>query len=122
MARLIVHFARCVSLLVLTSAAGSALAEDPATTQPACTALKGENGIRVVLCTPGLTAEALSSAGREACGPLQRCNAWIWDSADNIPDYTPSKDADIRPEDAGSAVAVWANDSKQLLLIEAVPR
>lgn len=116
------RLARCMGFLLLTSTAAASVAENPEAAQSDCSVLAGEEFIRVVLCPPGLSAEALSVAGREACGALERCNAWIWDDADRIPDYNPKQDADIKPDDAGSAVAVWANDSEQLLLIEAVPR
>lgn len=109
-------------LVLMLAVAGSAAAGDAKLGKSQCSVRDAEGSIRVLICPPGLDQQAHRVAGEEACGARVMCNAWIWDSADKAPKNVPSKDADIRPEDAGNAVAVWANDTKSLMLIRRVPK
>jgi len=102
--------------------AGTAGAEDKTGGKSKCTARSAEGTIRVLICPPGLSKEEMKVAGEEACGIQVLCNAWIWDSGSAAPKNVPGKDADIAPEVAGDAVAVWANDVKSLMLIKKVPK
>lgn len=87
-----------------------------------CSVRHSKGSIRVVICPQGLDQEALRAAGEKACGDVQMCNAWIWDDAEKAPKHAPVADADIGPQYVGEAVAVWANDSRSLMLIEAVSK
>jgi hypothetical protein len=87
-----------------------------------CSVRHAKGSIRVVICPPGLDQEALRAAGEKACGEARMCNAWIWDDAEKAPKDAPAADADLEPQYVGEAVAVWANDSRSLMLIEAVAR
>jgi len=109
-------------LVVMLAVAGSAAAEDAKPRKSQCSVRDGEESIRVLICPPGLDEQAYRLAGEEACGAQLMCNAWIWDSADKAPKNVPKKDSDIDPKAAGNAVAVWANDTKQLMSIRRVPK
>lgn len=98
--------------------AGPALAESGKQTKSQCTVSSAAGSIRVVVCPPGLDQAALHVAGQEACGEELICNAWIWDSADKAPKNSPRTDSDIAQEYARDAIAIWANDSKHLMLVK----
>jgi hypothetical protein len=98
--------------------AGSALAESGDQVKSQCSVTSAEGSIRVVVCPPGLDQDALHVAGQEACGEELICNAWIWDSAEKAPKNSPRTDSDIAQEYAREAIAIWANDSKALMLVK----
>lgn len=85
-----------------------------------CTVKNRSEAIVVVVCQPALDQAVWSKAGRQACGPRTKCNAWIWDDAKKAPDVAPLADANLTAQQSASAVAVWANDSQSLLLIKSV--
>ena len=109
-------------LVLMVAVAGSAAAEDAQPRKSQCSVRDAEESIRVLICPPGLDQQAYRVAGQEACGARLMCNAWIWDSADKAPKNVPKQDSEIDPKAAGDAVAVWANDTKQLMLIRRVPK
>jgi hypothetical protein len=105
------------AIVAMLAAAGHAAEEAAKPAKSQCSVRSAEGSIRVLICPPGLEQQAYRDAGQEACGDQVKCNAWIWDSADRVPKYVPKQDSDIDPKVASEAVAVWANDSKQLMLI-----
>ena len=109
-------------LVLMLAVAGSAAAEVATPGKSQCSLRDAEGSIRVLICPPGLDQQAYRIAGQEACGARLMCNAWIWDSADKAPKNVPKQDSEIDPKAAGDAVAVWANDTKQLMLIRRVPK
>ena len=98
--------------------AGPALAETGKLQKSQCTVSSAAGSIRVVVCPSGLDQDALHVAGQEACGEELICNAWIWDSAEKAPKNSPRTDSDIAQEYARDAIAIWANDSKALMLVK----
>jgi hypothetical protein len=98
--------------------AGSALAESGDQAKSQCSVSSAEGSIRVVVCPPGLDQDALHVAGQQACGEELICNAWIWDSAEKAPKNSPRTDSDIAQDYARNAIAIWANDSKHLMLVK----
>jgi hypothetical protein len=110
------------ALALMLAWAGAAVAADAKPTKSQCTVRSAEESVRVLICPPGLDRDAYRVAGEQACGIRPMCNAWIWDSADKAPKNVPRKDSDIDPKAADAAVAVWANDTKQLMLIRRVPK
>ena len=110
------------SIVLACALAGPAAATDGAVGRSKCTLRDSAEGIRVLICPPGLSQQEMRVAGEEACGVQVMCNAWIWDAGSAAPKNVPKKDTDIEPEVAGNAVAVWANDVKTLMLIKKVPK
>jgi hypothetical protein len=94
------------------------LAETGKQPESQCTVSSTAGSIRVLVCSPGLDQSALHLAGQSACGDELNCNAWIWDSPEKAPKNAPRSDADIDQEHARDAVAIWANDSKHLMLVK----
>ena len=114
--------ATLAGLVLSCSVAGAAGASEAASEKSRCKVLSAEGSIRVVVCPKGLDQEGLRRAGVEACGVVKYCNAWIWDSEEKAPKYSPRIDSDLAQEDVGNAVAVWANDSTSLLKLEKVKK
>jgi hypothetical protein len=109
--------------IALALLAGVALAAEPAPASPAavpkseCKTVSRSTAVVVVLCPKGLAKDAWTAAGQAACGSVMACNAWIWDDAATAPKVAPARDADFDKRATGKAVAVWANDSKSLLVV-----
>ena len=76
--------------------------------------------VTVVFCPPGLSQTALRDAGVQACGTRKPCAAWIWDDPARAPATTPPTPTDMSPEQIAAAVAVWVNESNQLITISPV--
>ena len=74
----------------------------------------------VVVCPPGLEREVWHQVGKETCGSLARCNVWIWDDANKAPEKAPENDADLTKAQVKNAVAVWANDTGQMIILRRV--
>ena len=75
--------------------------------------------ITVVVCPPGLAAIGWQAAGRIACGDRQPCLAWIWDDADLAPETAAPTSEELGGEALATAVAVWVNDDRQLIPMDA---
>jgi hypothetical protein len=93
------------------------LAEQPKPKEP-CETKSSSESIAIVVCAPGLSREAWEAAGRNACGMRSQCNAWIWDNPDYVPDTAPVIDSDLPKKQAGAAVAVWINDTEDMILLK----
>ncbi len=46
----------------------------------------------------------------------------LWDEAQKAPESAPEVDKDLTEDQARDAVAVWVNDSKQLVLLKEVTK
>ena len=86
-----------------------------------CSVQARSDTVVLVLCPPGLDREAWRKAGEGACGAAVRCNAWIWDDRENVPDTAPSTDAELQENDVRNAVAIWVNDAQTLVKVREVP-
>jgi hypothetical protein len=107
-----------LAFVIVSLAAGSARGETGEQPKSRCSVISAAGSIRVVVCPPDLDQDALHVAGQEACGEELICNAWIWDSAEKAPKNSPRTDSDIAQEYAREAIAIWANDSKALMLVK----
>ena len=74
----------------------------------------------IVVCMPGLDQATWHRVGKETCGTLAQCNVWIWNDADKAPEKAPEKDTDLTKEQVRDAVAVWINDTGQMMLLHRV--
>jgi hypothetical protein len=117
------RYSRLFSLVILMASAWQVHAEgDQNVNSQDCHLTSGSQLVKIVVCSPGLVKEAWQQAGQEACGTQSRCNVWIWDEAKKAPESAPEVDKDLTEDQARDAVAVWVNDSKQLVLLEAVTK
>ena len=106
-----------LTLLLAPVLASSVAAQDAQRGKSRC-AVKDSSGLlKVVVCPPGLDEEALRVAGEEACGIAVLCDAWIWDDASKAPREAPEGQSELDPKYTQSAVAVWFNDRKGLLMV-----
>ena len=88
----------------------------------ACTVKSRSERVVVVVCPKGQNQDQLRAAGTAACkGNTGGCNAWIWDDASKAPTKAPAVDADMPKATAGSARAVWLNDSQSLMELRKAP-
>jgi hypothetical protein len=85
-----------------------------------CTIRSRSQRLVLLLCPAGLDREALQLAGENACKPRVTCNAWIWDDAARMPAVAPATDAELPKHLTAQAVAVWAQDSKSLVIVRQV--
>ncbi len=88
----------------------------------ACAVTDRSRQVRVLICDPGQNREVWQVAGATACAGETLCNAWIWDDRDRAPAKAPRVDAGLTAAQSRSAVAVWINDSGQLVIIKAAKR
>ena len=73
--------------------------------------------VTVVICPSGLEQGDWQKAGVEACGNRKPCAAWIWDDASKAPEVTPPTPTDLSRAEIVSAVAIWVNETSQLIMI-----
>lgn len=86
--------------------------------EPVCE-LKGENGmVSMLLCPEGLEAEAYAAEGRIACEGRAPCGAWIWTNAEAIPAEAPDAHDKLPKESVQQAIAIWVNDTAQLMMLQ----
>ena len=111
------RFSVVLALVLAAPLSGAVAAEQKAPEKSQCSVRSSTGLLKVVICPPGLDEEALRVAGQEACGIAVLCNAWIWDDAAKAPSKVPEGQSEIDPKDAQSAVAVWFNDRKGLLMV-----
>ena len=76
--------------------------------------------VTVVICPAGLDQPDWREAGVEACGARKPCAAWIWDDPKKAPEITPPTPTDMSREEIVSAVAIWVNETSQLITISPV--
>ncbi len=110
-------FSAVSTLLLAALLSGGAAAEPQAAGKSQCSVRDSSELLKVVVCPPGLDEEALRIAGEEACGLAVLCNAWIWDDAAKAPTEVPEGQSELDPKNAQSAIAVWFNDRKGLLMV-----
>ncbi|MGI9389518.1 MAG: hypothetical protein ACR2O1_05615 [Boseongicola sp.] len=82
-----------------------------------CTEM-GTNGmVTMLLCPTDLDDEVLAEEGRIACGDRKPCGAWLWTDAAAIPETAPANHDDLPESAIQSAIAVWVNESGNLITI-----
>ena len=87
----------------------------PAYGGPPLCKVKTQNNIMIVLvCQPGLSEQEMRRSGRMACGRHGPCNAWMWDDDNKAPSIAPSVETPMTDAQAGSAIAVWINNTGTL--------
>ena len=80
--------------------------------------LRDQKGtIAILVCPPGFRQEQWRRAGEAACRNIKPCSAWIWDDPKKAPQSTPSLASGIAKKDILTTVAIWDNDTRQLMMI-----
>lgn len=69
-------------------------------------------------CKANLDGKALIEAAKAVCEPGKACNVWIWDDLTKMPSAAPKTDAELPKTATGVAVAVWINDSANLMTLK----
>lgn len=95
-------------------------AQAPASAASACRVVDRTEAVVVMVCTAGSDADTIRAAAAAACGERAACNVWVWDSAAKAPKRAPVADAQLDKSQAGSAIAIWANDSQSLMRLRTV--
>ena len=85
--------------------------------QSDCQVRRGGGNVIVLICPTSFKTDALSVAGKKACGDTTLCNAWIWDDPAKAPAAAPFSDSGLTEAQAADAVAVWINDSQRMMVI-----
>ena len=112
------QFARFTPVL-LVLAAGPALSLAQA--QPAACQVKDSSAAVVLMvCPPGTNAQAWRAAGLQACATRKDCNVWIWDDAADVPAKSPVTDADLPKDRTAKAVAIWVQQTQDLVTLKRV--
>lgn len=80
---------------------------------------KGTNGmVTLLLCPEGLSQEEFAQEGRAACGGRKPCGAWIWVDLAAVPAEAPDSHDKLPQAAVASAVAIWVNETQQLVVLE----
>jgi hypothetical protein len=82
-----------------------------------CATRSQSQALAIVICTSGASQPQWRDAGTAACKDKSQCNAWIWDDASKAPQAAPATDSDIPKAQVGDALAIWASDVKQLIVL-----
>ena len=79
----------------------------------------GSNGmVTALLCPEGLDHETLAAAGRKACADHADCGAWIWTNQADIPTELPDRHDALDAAAVKSALAIWVNGNRQLIVLK----
>lgn len=117
---------RQITLPALFALCALALPAAAAETVPAgastCEVIDRSSTVVLMLCPPGLPAEALREAGSAACLMRTHCNVWIWADRQQVPQKAPAVQADLPESARRHAVAIWVNESQSVVTLRRVPR
>ena len=102
------------SALVLAQPMTAAAAEDD------CTVKSRSNAVVLMHCKAQLDEKVWAAAAKAACEPGKACNVWIWEDQSMIPQTAPETDTDMPKSATRAAVAVWINDSANLMKLKKV--
>jgi hypothetical protein len=102
------------SALVLAQPMTAAAAEDD------CTVKSRSNAVVLMHCKAQLDDKVWADAAKAACEPGKACNVWIWEDRGMIPLTAPETDTDLPKSATRAAVAVWINDSANLMKLKKV--
>lgn len=120
------HAIVALTLLPVLAATPMTVPAEPEEPSPAsadeCTVRPGGMSTQVVICPPGLEMHAWRDAGMKACQSIRGCTALIWDDDAHAPQIPPLPDAKMPPEQAASIVAMWINDSQEIVLVRQVKK
>jgi hypothetical protein len=107
------------SLALATTAL--ALAQGVGAAAPAdCTVKARSDKVVLMHCKANLEDKALAEAAKAVCEPGKACNVWIWDDLAKMPTAAPKTDAELPKSATGAAVAIWVNDSANLMTLKKV--
>ena len=107
------------SLALATTAL--ALAQSVGAAAPAdCTVKARSEKVVLMHCKANLDGKALAEVAKAVCEPGKACNVWIWDDLTKMPTVAPNTDAELPKTATGAAVAVWINDSANLMTLKKV--
>jgi hypothetical protein len=96
---------------------GSASAADASE----CTISDASKNVVIIVCPPGLEEKDFKTAGEKACFLDEGiCNAWIWDDAKKAPTTAPRQDIDLSKKQIRDAVAIWASNEQNLVVLRKV--
>lgn len=85
-----------------------------------CTIKASSDAVVLMHCKPQRAEAAWVQAAKAACEPGKACNVWIWEDASKIPATAPKTDAELPKSATGAAVAVWVNDTANLIKLKKV--
>lgn len=88
--------------------------------QADCTVTSRSDAVVLMHCKAGLDDKAWVKAAKAASEPGKACNVWIWEDLSQIPVMAPKVDTDLPKSATGTAVAVWINDSGNLIKLRKV--
>ncbi len=111
------------SLKSLALATSTLAMTAPAVTQAApndCTVKSRSSAVVLMHCKANVAETVWVEAAKAACEPGKACNVWIWDDASKMPQVAPKTDAELPKSATGAAVAVWINDTANLMTLKKV--
>lgn len=112
---------RLKSLALASSALAMAAPATAATAAPDVCTIKSRSAAVVLMhCKADLDEKAWVEAAKAACEPGKACNVWIWEDQSQIPQSAPKIDTELPKSATGAAVAVWINDSANLIKLKKV--
>lgn len=85
-----------------------------------CTVAARSENIVFLSCSADSVSETWVESAKKACGDDASCNVWIWKNDVKLPATAPLTDAEIPKALTSTALAVWANDSANLLTLKNV--
>lgn len=112
--------ALATSALAMGSPVTSATATAAAAASDNCTITSRSSAVVLMHCKANLDDKAWVEAAKAACEPGKACNVWIWEDLGKIPEKAPKIDTDLPKSATGAAVAVWINDSANLIKLKKV--
>ena len=108
------------SLAVATSVLALAQPLTAVAADSDCTVKSRSNAVVLMHCKAHLDDKVWAAAAKSACEPGKACNVWIWEDLSKIPEKAPKIDTDLPKSATGAAVAVWINDSANLIKLKKV--
>lgn len=82
-----------------------------------CSVRDRSESVVVMVCQADSVPAQWQAAATATCGSRKYCNVWVWTDAASAPEKAPLADSGLSKDKAARAKAVWAHDSRSLMLI-----
>ena len=85
-----------------------------------CQVKDSSAAVMLMVCPQGAGPQVWRAAGQHACAARKDCNVWIWEDAADVPAKAPATDADLPKDRTAKAVAIWVQQSQDLVTLKRV--
>ncbi len=110
-------------VLIMSLPLGATAESESKDSAKGCQLRISHGALAIVVCPADLDMYELRKAGVNACSLVSGCTAWIWDDPSKAPDFNQIVTGQkISKEQTADAVAIWDNNTQQMMLLRRVSK